>query len=249
MRAPNNPDTYYEIFGGMAGVLIRKPRHRIETYNDIDRNLFCLIKHLAIPSLYEKFREIAKHDIHSYELFTFFKDNPDYEDNELYKAYRMYHLIKHSYGSQGNTWSRKIVKPGSVFEPEIVDRFHNRIKYVNIENMDFRKFIEKYDKKSAVAYLDPPYVVSTEKGHYDNNFDITDHRELSDMLRDSKMKWVLSYDNDELIRELYDGFEFHNIEIPYGTIDTRHTNNVREYRKELIITNFKVKKKKVLDAW
>lgn len=238
MAAPNSPDTYYEIFGGMAGVLIQKPKHRIETYNDIDDNIFTLMKVMQDEELFKDFHRIAQFDLHCFKMFDYLLHLDANVMNDVYKAYRFYYLLKHSYGSQGRTWSRKVRKPGSVYEYPVIKAFHERIKYCNIENLDFRVFIEKYDRADAVAYLDPPYMISTEKHHYLNNFSENDHKELADLLRNAEMRWVLSYDDHPTIRELYEGFTFGETSIPYGTIDTRMTNGKREHRTELLITNY-----------
>ena len=38
---------YYDLFGGAANVILQKPPHEIEIYNDIDPDMCCLIRQLS----------------------------------------------------------------------------------------------------------------------------------------------------------------------------------------------------------
>jgi DNA adenine methylase len=54
----------------------------------------------------------------------------------------------------------------------------------------------------SVVYVDPPYVTN---GHklYRYAFSKADHERLADVIAEVRVPWLLSYDNHELIRELY----------------------------------------------
>lgn len=56
----------------------------------------------------------------------------------------------------------------------------------------------------AVVYIDPPYV---QNGHklYRRSFNRSDHERLADAVGDLRAPWLLSYDNHELVRNLYVG--------------------------------------------
>jgi DNA adenine methylase len=71
-----------------------------------------------------------------------------------------------------------------------------------ILNLDFRKLHPK-----GLSYFDPPYVGVGDK-LYDVTFSNTDHNELCKYLRELKTRWVLSYNDDPLVRELYGSSEF-----------------------------------------
>jgi DNA adenine methylase len=69
-------------------------------------------------------------------------------------------------------------------------------------NIDFSEMIK--DKScNALIYLDPPYYI---KGDdlYQHSFTVDDHKRLADCLKKTSHKWVLSYDNSEEIKKLYD---------------------------------------------
>lgn len=73
---------------------------------------------------------------------------------------------------------------------------------VVIENRDFEPILKTYDRPDALCYLDPPYL-GTEK-HYEGMFGWEDHLRLAANLKELKGRFVLSYNDDPRIRELYD---------------------------------------------
>ena len=73
-----------------------------------------------------------------------------------------------------------------------------RLKEVQLENLDILELIKKYDKEDTLFYLDPPYIHDTrkQKKSYDNEMTNEQHKELVDVLMGIKGKVVLSgYDH------------------------------------------------------
>jgi DNA adenine methylase len=66
------------------------------------------------------------------------------------------------------------------------------------------ELIENVQDDTSI-YADPPYVKAGEM-LYETFFSIHDHRRLSEVIK-TKNKWVLSYDDDQLIRDFYDTFD------------------------------------------
>lgn len=64
--------------------------------------------------------------------------------------------------------------------------------------------ILKSDIKNSFVYLDPPYVKKA-KGLYMNFYNEKNHCEIARFLLSDKpgFQWLLSYDQNELIRNLY----------------------------------------------
>ncbi|WP_419768981.1 DNA adenine methylase [Arcobacter sp.] len=101
----------------------------------------------------------------------------------------------------------------------------------NFENMSFLKLIPLYDKEEVLFYLDPPYV-STES-YYKNTggFGIKEHKELAALLSQIKGKFLLSYNDCELVRELYKDFKIvssKEIEYTLGKNASGKNKSVRE---------------------
>ncbi len=85
---------------------------------------------------------------------------------------------------------------------DYLEQVQLRLKSVKIENRDFEPILKTYDRPDALFYLDPPYL-GTEK-NYEGTFGWKDHLRLAANLKDSKGRFVLSYNDDPRIRELYD---------------------------------------------
>lgn len=84
---------------------------------------------------------------------------------------------------------------------KLIGLYSDRITILNEDGVDA---IERYAKDpNSFFYVDPPYFV---KGAdlYLNAFKLEDHQRLGDCLnRYNKAKWLLSYDNEKRILDLY----------------------------------------------
>ena len=103
-----------------------------------------------------------------------------------------------------------------------------RLERVVVEHKDFEALIKQYDCPDALFYCDPPYH-TTEK-HYSEKFAEADHYRLNTVLKELKGRFILSYNDDDFIRELYKDF---NIEAV-----SRQNNMSSGAFKEVIIKNF-----------
>lgn len=84
---------------------------------------------------------------------------------------------------------------------EKIGRYRSRIKVSNCDGVDLIKDLRL--RKDVFTYLDPPYYV---KGGslYLNHYKQENHQELAKILnKNSKMNWILSYDNVPEISALY----------------------------------------------
>lgn len=97
-------------------------------------------------------------------------------------------------------------------------KFKDRIHLSNLDAMDFlrAKLPRGNARKRVLVYLDPPYVG---KGGrlYMNSYRAKDHVLLSKYLLAQKaLPWVMSYDDDPLIRELYESLQLRHLPIRYS---------------------------------
>ena len=71
-----------------------------------------------------------------------------------------------------------------------------------IECLPWQRVFDLYDSPDTVFFCDPPYADGDQEV-YDNPFREKDHRALRERLRQVKGKWILTYGDHPLIRELY----------------------------------------------
>lgn len=103
----------------------------------------------------------------------------------------------------------------------------NRIDVTNLNAEDFIEYIDvNYD--NLFIYLDPPYV---DKGYqlYKNSFTKEDHVSLSKTIKGLKNKWFVTYDNTELIKELYSDCKTEIFNIQYSAGTKRIENEIAVY--------------------
>ena len=103
-----------------------------------------------------------------------------------------------------------------------------RLDGVVIENKDFEDLIKVYDREKALFYCDPPYH-KTER-HYTVKFTEDDHERLCRVLHQIKCRFVLSYNDDKYVRDLYKDYNIQAV--------TRNNSLSSGDFKEVIITNF-----------
>lgn len=230
-KFPEKFDKYVEVFGGAGWVLFYKDKYaKTEVYNDINRDLVNLFKCVKYhPEAIEKELELS---LNSRQIFNEYKNQMDCIGlTDIQRAVRYLYLIKSSYGARINTYGSK---PRDISNTEFLKDVRKRLSRVVIENKSFEKIITAYDSEDTLFYLDPPY--HNTENMYDTGdfiFDEEQHIKLRDMLKNIKGKFVLSYNDDEFIRELYKDFKIEAIE--------RQNNlslNSGSRFKELIITNY-----------
>jgi DNA adenine methylase len=237
--------TYVEAFGGAGWILFKKEPSLVEVYNDNDELLVNLF--IVLRDHFQEFKRRAKRTLHSRRLFQmafqqiregYFKDNID-------KALCYAIIATQSFGGNQNSWgyciSANTRKSGGIGWLPFLKRL-NQIRYrlstVQIECLDFRKVIEKYDTPNTLFYLDPPYV---QKEHYYRmGFTEKDHRDLAEILKNIKGKFVLSYYPCDLVEELYKGFNWYTKEVSKSSYGVTGYSRMRSRPRgtELLIKNF-----------
>ena len=100
--------------------------------------------------------------------------------------------------------------------------------------MNWQLVLAKHE--DIFAYLDPPYHMKGAyygvKGDLMNNFN---HALLCEILRDCKTPWVLSYNNCDEIRNMYQGYRFEFPKWSYGMGTGLGVHKVAECKEILII--------------
>lgn len=240
-------------------------KRKLEVYNDYNSNLanlFYCVKNRTCAFLLELgFLPINSRDEFSMirtflekqepdttflqEELTLAEQNlspPDYEEiraillenaqmTDVKRAAAFFKLIRYSYGSGCTSFGCQPFDVRKCFDA--IWQASHRLSETVIENKDFEALIRQYDRDSAFFYCDPPYYET--EGHYEVVFRKEDHMRLRDTLKACRGKWMVSYNDCDFIRELYDGY--------YITAVTRLNNLAQRYEggcefPEVIITNY-----------
>ncbi len=127
------------------------------------------------------------------------------------------------------------------FTQSSIDRlsgFENLLKDVKITCLDYSKVLESKEKK-VFLFFDPPYASNTKSSLYGKKgklHKIFDHEEFAGNIKNTSHKWLLTYDDNSMIRELYKDFNLIPWELQYGMNNYKQSNAAKG--KELIITNY-----------
>lgn len=219
-------DRYIEVFGGAAWVLLYKDKHaQLEVYNDADGNLVNFMRCIKYHSG-ELQREIDGF-YNSREMFFDAIEQLNCRGfTDIQRAARYFIKIRLSFGSVGQQFgcNTKPLQKSAAYLSTVGER----LKSVVIEHKNYDDLIKVYDRPTAFFYLDPPYYGTEDM--YDVIFTKEDHLKLKQHLSNIKGLFLLSYNDDPFIRELYKDFNIEAVE--------RNNNMSKGNYKELLIRNY-----------
>ena len=239
--------------GGSVGLeILDKTDLSFFWFNDIDKPLICLWKAVQNDpdELIEKVHKYIPTVESFFETKKLLMENTSKPDGMNYIDFGFLKLVIHqiSYsglgvragGPIGGLRQQSKYDVGCRWNPKTLI---NKIKKWNIAFSSIERYNGEKDiftdvsfedmiihDKNGILYLDPPYLV---KGGelYQHHFGIKDHEKLRDCLLTTDCPWVLSYDDCDEIRKMYESHaDINNIEMVY-TINTARIKN------ELIITS------------
>lgn len=109
-------------------------------------------------------------------------------------------------------------------------------KQVEVYNEGWREFMLRMaDRKRVCFYLDPPYYYKAEQ-LYGHIFTEAQHIELRDYLQELKLPWLLSYDDVQEVRALYDTMGVH-ARVVDNTYSTHPMGGASFVGREVFYTN------------
>jgi DNA adenine methylase len=221
-----------EPFGGAGWVMFARERHaEHEVFNDINGdlvNLFRCVKFHADAVSGE-----MEYLLNSREIFEDFKRGSDDGLTDIQRAARYMYVLRASYGAKMGQFGAKLHR---INDTDALKDAAERLRMVVIENMSFDRLFPRYDGAGTLFYCDPPYYGT--EFYYKTagyRFDEGEHRRLREMLGGVEGRFMLTYNDCNFVRELYDGFTVEAV--------SRHNNLASRYGSarmygELIIRNF-----------
>ena len=234
-RFPPDYKRYIEVFGGGGWVLFHKnPGNDFEVYNDRNPNLANLYR--CVRDHPDELISELTYALNSRTDFEYIRKvmKTPTEIPDVKRAAYFYQLIRYSYASGLDSYASQ---PHSMWNNfPLITNACARLQKVVIENKDFEKLIDQYDRPESLFYCDPPYF-ETEDYYEDVGFTKDDHIRLADRLSSIEGKYLLSYNDCPEIRELYEkrGARIESI--------SRLSNIAQRYEAgkqydELIISNY-----------
>ncbi len=250
--APLIPDfkEFREPFvGGGSVFLYVKQKFPFREYwiNDIYRNLFLLWQkaQLSPDQLIDKVQYWKDNSQDGKELFNYLLENIErFDDLDKAAAFFVFNRITFSGTTESGGFSSQAFYKR--FTQSSIERLREMSKIldnIRITNLDYQDVIEA-DGNNVFLFLDPPYYSATKSALYGKNGNlhkIFDHERFATVLKNSKHKWLITYDNSEYIKKL---FSFANImewNLTYGMRNAGGNKNMTG--KELFIANYSIEDK------
>jgi DNA adenine methylase len=186
---------YVEPFGGAASVLLRKPRSRVEFYNDLDEEIVGIFRVLQdTDQCRELFRRLHRTPYARREFERAFQSSADSIERArraIVRAYMSFHHEALFNARHKTIFSNAHHRKGGSSKgrewmgyPRTLAVVCRRLRGVIIECRDARRVIADQDTPDALFFVDPPYVKSTRShGGYRHELSDDDHVALLSQLR------------------------------------------------------------------
>ena len=228
--------TYIEAFAGGAWVYWGKEPSAVEVINDINGNLVNLYRQIQSnrDQFYERLWYLMASRDEYYRLTGIIKDLPT-ELSDLDRAVYYFYVIRNAFGGRfgsGFGFSRR-QPPKSAITQDTLVALSERLSKTYIENLSFERLIKNYDTVDALFYCDPPFTGSDGTRDYEHVMTEEKHILLRDQLASIKGKFLVSYNDDKMVRNLYKDFKIEKTkEIQYSLSQNKR------YQHEIVIRNY-----------
>lgn len=108
---------------------------------------------------------------------------------------------------------------------------------ISIYNEDAKLLLQRCEQflpYNSFIYLDPPYYVKGQ-GLYRNFYAHDDHVDIKEALQPIKLKWIVSYDDNEEIKEIYSGHRQNLYSLSYSAQNKKMGSEVMIFSDNLLL--------------
>lgn len=236
---------FVDVFGGSGCVLLNREKSDIETYNDINGKLVNFFLQLRDngQELIDKLR-LTPYSRQEYMNAVYIETDTDIE-----KARKFFVRCQQSMWSMGVQQSSKgwasDIRECRAGVGGRLGRFLNhidklkycveRLRTVQIENMDFRHIMDRYNYEDVFFYLDSPYdpTFRSMTDKYEFDFVNQDFYDLHYYCRHSKAKFAVSAYNSPFMLDLFRDFN-----VTMGPNRKSGDEDSRSETCEVLFTNY-----------
>jgi DNA adenine methylase len=203
-------EVYVEVFGGAGALLLAKPPSKLEVYNDINSlvvNFFRVLRDEEKSKKLIQLLELTPYAREEYNECRKIVQGKKEVQDDVEKARAFFVCACQAFGGNFSTgWGYNLTPQRNIvvtFLSSVQNLYtvSQRLRRVQIENIDFREMLKKYDRAETFFYLDPPYVPGTRRTKKIYQYEMTreDHHELTNLLLNLKGQAILSGYRDEEI--------------------------------------------------
>jgi len=228
--------SYAEPFVGMGGIFLRRQHiPHAEVINDLNRDISNLFR--VLQRHYTAFLDMLRFQLTTRAEFERLCMTPPETLTDLENAARFIFLQKTAFGGHVHRQTFGVAPARSArFDVTklgpVLEDLHTRIAGVVIENLPYQSFIERYDTKDTLFYIDPPYW-GCEDQYGKDMFSSSDFENLAQVLGKIKGKFLLSLNDVPQIRKTFKRFNIKQVSTTYSVAEKSAKS-----AQELLIRNF-----------
>jgi len=174
------------------------------------------------------------------KLHRFLLDNMNtFSELEIASAFFVLNRITFSGTSESGGYSNQSFlsrfTPSSIERLKVIDQV---LAGTKITNLDFQEVVEA-EGEEVFIFLDPPYYSATKSALYGKNGNMHkgfDHERFAEVMKNTKHKWLITYDNSDYLRDLFSFANIFTWELTYGMRNV--TAGGIQQEKEIFISNY-----------
>ena len=241
LEAVPKHEFYVEVFSGSATLLFAKERSKGEIINDIDGELTNFFQ--CVRDNWRELVEAFHWLLHSKKWFNDLLKTSPQDLSKVERACRFFYLRKSSFSGLGRSFARSKRCDDGDWLRKIrvtIEAAHKRLLGVIIDELDFQKCIETYDTPTTFFYCDPPYRLMS-NGMYIQLMTDSDFLRLVKALNNCEGQWLVSHSDDLLIREIFKEHSIEEVKTKYSLSGGKNEEAMAAERKELLISNYRIK--------
>ncbi len=165
---------YVEPFGGTGSVFLALTPFEREVYNDADERLADFFRTLADDESREKMKRWGETFPQSRAIYDEMKRDWIKSPEFAKRAFALFYVQQFAFGGKpfgafGYRKSAETRNAAATYRRKVaaLDAFAERFWLTNVERLDWRAVVDKYDSEQAFFYCDPPYSTPTSKRYSD----------------------------------------------------------------------------------
>lgn len=245
--------TYVEVFGGAGAVILSKSPAVLDVYND---------RYDGLVNFFRVLRDRPDELVPLLELTPYSRSEWEtaratwrHTEDDVERARLFYVVASQSYGGfvasdgprdrckAGRGWGGEKLGRVHASRPasnanrvDHIWRFVERLRTVQVDNLDWRACLDRYDHADCLFYLDPPYVPATRRaGGYAHELTAEEHTELVDRVLELEGCAIVSGYDHPIYAPLVDvgGFAKYEFTV-WSTAGQRQAGRSRDKRREIV---------------